>query len=170
MSWMKPFRHDVLNGSLVFWWSIPCHTTFSHWDAEVFICLCGTGINFFLVFADKVFLEPILHVSWRSTDTRLRQVRLLAHLEVPKRPLTPSGPRGDGHGVAWLHAAPAAFLSSVLVHFRVHGAAGHNRWKGAERQPPAKTQGRNMDRSLSTGALCGRVSFKGLQPKTRRAE
>ena len=32
----------------------------------------------------------------------------------------------------------------------VHGAAGHNRWGVAETPLLAKTQGRNMDRSLST--------------------
>ena len=31
----------------------------------------------------------------------------------------------------------------------VHGAAGHNRWGVVETPLPVKTQGRNMDRSLS---------------------
>ena len=118
-----------------------------------------------LVFADKVFLEPILYVYWRSTDTRLPQVRLLAHLEEQKGPWPLRGSRRDGHGVAWLHATPAAFISYVLVQFSVRGAAGHNRWGVASPPLPPKTQSRNMNRSSSTGALCGRVSFYGCSPR-----
>ena len=53
--------------------------------------------------------------------------------------------RGDGDGVAWL---------------QVHGAASHKRWGVVETPISVKTQGRNMDRSLTFNvyALC-RVSF-----------
>ena len=41
-------------------------------------------------------------------------------------------------------------LSSVPEKFPVRGAAGHNRWGVVETPLLVKTQGRNMDRILST--------------------
>ena len=48
-------------------------------------------------------------------------------------------------------ACPARFTQYIrwcflpLYSFVVQGAAGHNRWGAAERQPLEKTQGRDMD-------------------------
>ena len=61
----------------------------------------------------------------------------------------------------------------------VHGAAGHNRWGVAETPLPVKTQGRNLDRSLTFNvyAVC-RVAFNpsgrdlgsdGRRPQNRTA-
>ena len=61
----------------------------------------------------------------------------------------------------------------------VHGAAGHNRWGVAETPLPVKTQGRNLDRSLTFNvyAVC-RVVFNpsgrdfgsdGRRPQNRTA-
>ena len=58
---------------------------------------------------------------------RCRIARLLAYLKYmftdslkyTKKKLTSCGrSRGDGHGVTWLHATPATFLSSVPCSFR----------------------------------------------------
>ena len=45
-----------------------------------------------------------------------------------------------------LHAVHQ-MLSPAPCTAAVHGAAGHNRWGVAETPLPAKTQGRNTDRS-----------------------
>ena len=66
----------------------------------------------------------------------------------------PSEERGrDGNGDRSL-ALPSCtpYVSCCpfgpLHSFAVHGAAGHNRGEAVERQPLARTQGRNLDRIL----------------------
>ena len=66
-------------------------------------------------------------------------------------PCPPQGGRGEV-AMAWprcmLHQTFS--LSSVPVQFPVRGAASHNRWGVVETPLSLKTQGRNMDRSLSS--------------------
>ena len=71
----------------------------------------------------------------------------------------------DGHCAPRLLHLPFAVhkvLSLVPCTAAVHGAADHNRWGVAETLLPAKTQGRNMDRSFSVaGYVASPVSLTG---------
>ena len=77
------------------------------------------------------------------------------HVVLCKGPWSPRRPRGMAMATSpslsaslsmsvFSEALPVPLLPCAVR--SVHGAAGHNRWGAAERQPLAKTQGRNMDR------------------------
>ena len=71
------------------------------------------------------------------------------HVVLCKGPWSSRRPRGMAISASlsmsvFSEALPVPLLPCAVR--SVHGAAGHNRWGAAERQPLAKTQGRNMDR------------------------
>ena len=118
---------------------------------------------------------------WSPASTFIGAVRIHVFLKFDYRLILkhnkapdPFGGLGEiAHGVAACYTRSAAFISSVPEKFPFHGAAGHNRWEVVETLLPVKTQGRNMDRSLSTCALstcalCCRVSFDGFSPRRGR--
>ena len=94
----------------------------------------------------------------------------------------PCGDRGE-MAMAFARSLPSCtpYVSCCpfgpLYSVAVQGAAGHNRGEAVERQPLARTQGRNLDRSLTFKSLLAvcRVSFnpqgqtsglKGTVPRT----
>ena len=68
------------------------------------------------------------------------------------------GPFGGRGRWQWRSLARLPFLTQYILYSpAVFGAAGHNRGGTAERQPLARTQGRNLDRCLTFLCLLRRV-------------
>ena len=108
------------------------------------------------------FPTPLLLACVRSSCGVLRRevrhlvsrVRLLAPPEFCKRPWSLLGPRGDGNGA---RSSPCPFPSQYvrccplsLYSLRSLELPATTEGGAAERQPLARTQGRNLDRSLTS--------------------
>ena len=101
-----------------------------------------------LVFGRHVVFYVVKYVTW------FLEFAFLPLLNFANAP-GPSWDRGEMAMALAPRLAPFPFtvcqmLSTLPVQFAVLGAAGHNRGGAAERQPLARTQGRNLDRSLTS--------------------